>query len=250
MPTMLDRAGFGWGFGKVGGLALAVALAVFGAAPAVADDGFYVEIEPGWSLPQDSDLDVRSSFFDEGLAKGDFDVDSTWVIGGAIGFRYGGFRVEIDASHRPIELDQVSLRDPGLAGGGGEIGDDGDLDVTVGLVNAFYGYRIGRFEPFVGGGLGFADVNLDADYGMNVLSVDKNSTEFAWSVSGGVSFAIHEHVDLSLGYRWIGMTDPDLATRAYTRPNPNPPPPNIEFEGTAEFEVTLHEFFAGLRYNF
>lgn len=228
---MLDRSG----------ASLAILIAAVGAGPSAAD-GFYVEIEPGYAMLADADLTVTSAFFDGGEAGGDVESDPTWVIGGSVGYRVGGFRVELDASHREVDFDDVSLTNVNLPGGGGSIGDDGDLTAFIGLVNAFYGIRFGRFEPFVGAGLGFADLDLDGDYGANVLDVDEDSTEFAWSLSGGVSFAIHEHVDVSLGYRYVGMTDPDFATAPYVD--------SATRIGSAEIEVVLHEFFAGIRYNF
>ena len=234
---MLDRSG----------ASLAILIAAVGAGPSAAD-GFYVEIEPGFSMLADSDLTVTTNFLDQGEAKGDLESEPTFAIGGSVGYRYGGLRLELDASYRKAEFDQVTLRNVDLPGGGGEIGDDGDLQMFVGLVNAFYGIRFGRFEPFVGGGLGFANLDLDGDYGANVLDVKEDSTEFAWSLSGGVSFAVHERVDLSLGYRYLGTTDPDFATFPYIRVNPDLT--TTEFTGSAEIEVGLHEFFAGIRYNF
>lgn len=228
--------------------ALAVLCALLGAAPATGD-GFYVEIEPGASTLADADLTVTTDFFDGGEASGDIESEPTWAIGGSVGYRYGGFRVEVDASRRALDFDEVTLLDPDLPGGGGEIGDDGDLTLYLGLVNAFYGMRFGRFEPFVGAGLGFADLDIDGDYGANVLDVDEGSTEFAWSVSGGVSAFVHEHVAVSIGYRYVGMTDPDFATVPYIQDNP-PPSPDSSFNGRAEIEVVLHELFAGIRYEF
>jgi opacity protein-like surface antigen len=225
---------------RSGSAVVAALIAALAAAPSAAD-GFYVELEPGVAMLADADLTVSSNFFDGGEATGDMEGDPTWLIGGSVGFRWGGLRVEADASRRELDIGDVSLRDPDLPGGGGDIGDGGDLTIYVGLANLFYGMRFGRIEPFVGAGLGFADLDIDASYGVNVLDVDEGSTEFAWSLSGGASFEVHERVAVSLAYRYVGMTDPDFATLPYT---------DTAVRSSAEVEVVLHEVLLGIRYDF
>jgi opacity protein-like surface antigen len=239
MPIMPDRSG---------SAAVAALIAALAAAPSAAD-GFYVEVEPGFSMLADADLTVTADFpFEGGGASGDIESEPTWVVGGSLGYRWRGLRVELHASYRKPGFDEVTLRDPNLPGGGGDIGDDGDLQAFVGLFNVFYGFPLGRFEPFVGGGLGFANLDLEGDYGANILDVDEDSTEFAWSVSGGVAYSLMEHVDVSLGYRYLGMTDPEFATFPYIRVNPDMT--TTPFTGSAEIEVVLHEFLVGIRYSF
>ena len=76
-------------------------------------------------------------------------------------------------------------------------------------------------------GAGIANIDIGTD----------DSTEFAWSVLLGASYAINDRIDLSLGYRYLETTKPKLEIAGVG-------------SGTLEGEATFHEILCGLRYNF
>lgn len=80
-------------------------------------------------------------------------------------------------------------------------GDNFDIRANLYMVNAYYDFKTSTdFTPFVGFGVGVADIKLD-----NNNSV--NSTEFAYSVNAGAKY----NIDKSL---YVG------AKAAYTRVSP------------------------------
>jgi len=56
---------------------------------------------------------------------------------------------------------------------------------------------------FFGYGVGFS--YLDIEGSSNVLSGSDEIYDFAWNVGAGVNFAFSDRVDLSVGYRYVGL---------------------------------------------
>ena len=205
-------------------LLLFVALVVLpGVASAERDKNFYAEFRAGVSVIPDVDV-VRGSV--------DAEFDPGFAVGGALGWyafpSVPNLRTEIDLSYRQADVDKIGTLD-----GAGEVG------VFSAMVNAIYDIDLDfPVTPYVGVGIGVGVADVDSDRGA-VLSVNDDSVEFAWNVLLGVAFPLNETLNLTAGYRYLGITDPEFdATVGGVR-------------GTLDAEdVQSHEFLVGLRVEF
>jgi opacity protein-like surface antigen len=92
--------------------------------------------------------------------------------------------------------------------------------------NAYYDFSTeGSFSPYIGAGLGYANVEADLDdFG------DEDETELAYQVILGGSFTSSVGLSIDLQYRYFGTDDP-------------------EFDGL-EAEYSTHNLMIGLRQSF
>ena len=191
-----------------------------------ADDALYVEIQPGVSILADSDI--------SGLGlSGEAEFDTGFVIGGALGYRiFDNLRAEANLSYRQADVDKVTSGAVVLEGAG-------DASVLALMANVYIDFDFGyAVKPYIGGGIGVGFIDVDKG-SSNILIVDDEATEFAWNIMAGASYRVLENIDLSLGYRYLGTTDPDLDATL------------VGFgTGKLNAEITVHEVLFGLRYNF
>ncbi len=92
---------------------------------------------------------------------------------------------------------------------------DAKVNVQTLLFNVYYDFRNSSdFTPYIGAGVGMAFVRgfATADvYDINTgartahVSAEGYSTEFAWQVGAGVSYAFTDNVSADLGYRYLGL---------------------------------------------
>ncbi|KPH57570.1 OmpA family protein [Novosphingobium sp. ST904] len=189
------------------------------ATPALArDKSWYLELDFGGMIVEDADLKVDGV---SNAATADF---KTGFDGGAVlGYDFGPFRLETEASYR-----QAPVKSFG--------GDASNLSFMVnGLLD--FGPDDG-LQGFVGGGAGVARV--DADF------IDDSDTGFAWQAIAGVRAPISSHWDVGLKYRFMNVANVDLVdvdgssvstrwrshslmgTLAYNFGEPAAPPPVVE----------------------
>lgn len=153
------------------------------ATPALArDKSWYLELDFGGMIVEDADLKVDGV---SNAATADF---KTGFDGGAVlGYDFGPFRLETEASYR-----QAPVKSFG--------GDASNLSFMVnGLLD--FGPDDG-LQGFVGGGAGVARV--DADF------IDDSDTGFAWQAIAGVRAPISSHWDVGLKYRFMNVANVDL----------------------------------------
>ena len=202
-------------------LAIVMALASTALATnAYARDGaWYVGVEGGGMLVEDSDFDLGtvSKAVTVEHEKG-YDVD------GIIGYDFGPVRAEFEVGYKDANLDSVTLNGAtaGVPGGGGSglpagtytTGNfqaaDGNTRVLsfMGNLLADFGNDDG-FNGFVGGGAGIARVK-QSDYQLAKFGsafVDDSDSRFAWQVIAGVRKAITSNVDLGLKYRFFNVNN-------------------------------------------
>ena len=207
--------------------AIAFLGASIGAVESQADEGVYIEFSPGLSILADSDISG-------GGLSGKAKFDPGFVIGGAIGLGFdNGFRVEGNVSYREADVDKLTSGAISLPGAG-------DVSMTAIMANVYYDFDLGTpFTPYLGAGLGVGIADVDSDGAENALIVNDNSAEFAWNIMLGGTLSATDNVDLSLGYRYLGITDPKLDATIVGVGS-----------GTIEAEIEVHEIVLGIRYNF
>ena len=173
----------------------AAATALSATAAAAQDASWYVRGDVGGNFQ--SEINGRPS------AKG----DSGWVVSGAAGREIGpGFRGEGEVLY--------------LQGDGKHSG--GDLKTVAGMLNGYYDFnRSGSFQPFVGAGIGLAQVKVDGG------PSDGDDTGFAYQFKVGVAHPFNDRLTGEVAYRYLGVNglefgrgagrlDGDFTTQAVT----------------------------------
>ena len=157
--------------------------------------GIYVSGNLGAVFLYDSDIS-------DGIDTGEFTFDTGFELIGALGLTLDyGNRVEIELGYRANDLDTVTIDGLGTA----DI--DGDF-TTYSLMGNVYcdspdtGSGI---TYFIGGGIGFAQIEADID-----LAGSAHDTVFAYQLALGGSYAVSENLNIDLQYRFFGTTDPQF----------------------------------------
>lgn len=171
-------------------LLLFVFLTAFGVSVAGAES--YISGSMGLASVSDANIDTGSN-------SGEIEFDSGFTATGAYGQTLGDAgRIEVELGYRTNDIDKVN--------GLGITDIDGDIATVSLMGNAFYGLsNNSRFTPFVGAGLGFANIEADIERGD-----EEDDTVFAYQVAAGASMAVTETLDIDLQYRYFATEDPDF----------------------------------------
>lgn len=200
-------------------LAIVMALASTAlATSAYARDGaWYVGIEGGGLLVEDSKFDLGA------VSKGvEVDHEIGYDVDGIIGYDFGPVRAEFEVGYKNANLDTVTVNGAALVpGGGGTSGlpggaygagtyesADGNTRVLsfMGNLLADFGNDDG-FSGYIGGGAGLARVK-QSDYQIAKFGsafVDDSDSRFAWQIIAGVRRALTDKIDLGLKYRFFNV---------------------------------------------
>ncbi|WP_039857253.1 outer membrane protein, partial [Novosphingobium pentaromativorans] len=166
------------------------------ATPAFArDDSWYLELDFGGMIVEDADFDI------DGVNNAaSLDTHTGYDGGAAIGYDFGGFRLETEASYRRAENDTVSDIDLGT------FSDRGHSSMLSFMLNGLldFGPDDG-IQGFVGGGVGVGRV----DYRFEGVGSDSD-TGFAWQALAGVRAPITKHWDAGLKYRFMNVDNVDV----------------------------------------
>ena len=222
---------------------IAIALATTAAlvaSPALAKDGaVYIGGEFGAMKANDSDLDVNGV---EDVVTVDylfdFPDDAGWDGAVFLGYDFGGFRLEGEASMKSADIEQYTstIAFPGGAPAGTRLAV-GDTDVTSFMLNAMgdFGDDEGT-SAFVGAGVGYAKVDYDAfgAFANQPAFLDDSDGGLAWQLFAGVRQAISDTVDMHIKYRYFNAPNVDLATGA----------------NTVETIFSSHSLLGGISFNF
>ena len=199
----------------------AAALALLFSNPVYAN--WYGSIQAGANWLDDADTTISAG---PAALSGDVEFDSGYTLSGAIGYAYpSGLRLEGELSYRNNDLDQSE-----------GVGLDGDVTATAVLANLWYDFKTGgKWKPYIGGGLGFAQVNLDLD-GVEGISIgfDDNDWVFAYQLGAGVAFPISSKTMLSVDYRYFATSDPEFK----------------DLGVKIDSEIRSHALMLGLRFGF
>jgi len=189
--------------------------------------GPYGEFRGGGLFVADSDMKLSGT---PGSYTADYDAG--FAISGAAGYRFDRhLRVEFEVGYQQAEIGELTIPAPGP----GNLDGDWNVGVVTTLVNAIYDidYWDALAVPYVGAGLGFGYVMLNSKPDA-ALRVNASSAELAWNALAGVRLRVFDNTLLSVGYRYLGTTDPDFSRSA----------------GRIASEYSSHEIFAGLGYEF
>jgi outer membrane protein OmpA-like peptidoglycan-associated protein len=173
----------------------AAALAALLASPSLAQGGTYVKGALGYGAIDDVNV-VRPG----GEGKIDPEGEGRFMLG--IGRELG--------SNWRIDLDVVDR----YADGGAVADTSGSTDiqnVTVMLNGIFDMNREGKFNPYVGVGIGASrsDVGISTAFAGPPLNAEADSTEFAYQGLAGLGIALSDRITADLEYRYVDLGDVD-----------------------------------------
>jgi OmpA-OmpF porin, OOP family len=190
------------------------------ASPAMArEGGTYIEIDAGVLMVEDADYDIVTTS-NAATLESEYGYD----FGGTIGYDFGMFRLEAEASFREADPDVLTTNGTiGIPTGsaaplgfGSFDGVAGDSNALSGMINGLldFGHDDG-LQFYVGGGAGIARVTLDSTVNANGPGfLDDEDTGFAWQAIAGVRAPISQMVDFGVKYRFFNVEDIDLVDGA------------------------------------
>ena len=190
--------------------ALVLTLAV--SSVAEARDGFYVAVRGGYTdynLNDENDSVSRAARID---------LNGTWNVSGALGYKYKYFRLEGEYIYRDDEDDHY---ESGLSKY--DVSQESDSFMLNAYVDFMPNYWI---SPYVAGGIGISRLEIehkDTQFGYK-QSWDEDN--FTWMLGAGLSLRLNRCLNFDAGYRYMDMEEIDHG------------------------ETTAHEWYGGLRYTF
>lgn len=177
------------------------------------------EAPGGWYLRADAGyVDPIGGALHAGPARLSGAPGAGWSAGAGVGYRVLPFlRVELGIEYLDL-------------GSAASVFGDVRGSATVGLASVNWDLvTVAGFTPYLSAGAGLAYASLD---GPAWLGSGGDGWGFAWSVGGGVSYAVSEALSIDLGYRYL-----DLGTHAAS-----------PFAPFAARDLAAHQIRLGVRY--
>lgn len=248
-------------------LLIAAAATALMAAPTLAsaqDSGVYIKAQAGYGVVTDSDVTAGPAATNS--IQGDVAGQGNLALGLGIGYDFGNnWRVELDGTSLYNELGTV----------GGQPNSNAKIQSSTLMLNAIYDFSdFGRWEPYVGAGLGLAanDVSLKAsdflnDTGTVVVAnpacvsgavaantarhcdASDSDTNFAWNLIAGLGYNITDNLTWDTNYRYVDMGDVTVSGDFATQTGPGGTPVVASLTSVVE-DVSAHVLMTGFRYRF
>ncbi len=205
-------------------LVVLFSLALFvGFSVTTASAGVYISGNLGAVFLNDSDVDT---------ADFDGDIELSFDNGGVAAFAFGttignAGRIEVELASRVSDIDEVDFEHLG------KFDVDGDITAVSLMGNAYYDFKNeSRITPFIGGGFGFSNVEVDVDEISDIDDTDFKDDDdvMAYQIMLGIGFAATEQLSIDLQYRYFATADPEIDNEDY--------------------EYQTHNVMLGLRYSF
>lgn len=180
-----------------GRLLAAAALAVFVQGAWAQTNPWYVALGFGPTFPNDSDSTQAGITFTT-----EFDTGPT--VAAAFGRSFGNFRTEAEIGYGVNDVSAVGVA------GVGSVSASGDVSTLAFMVNAFYDFSVGRWKPYIGGGVGAANLSLNNLSAVGFLLADDDQTVFAYQIMVGIASELSPSWEGTFGYRFFGTEDADF----------------------------------------
>jgi opacity protein-like surface antigen len=200
---------------------------MFAAAPSPA--GFYFGTRNAFGMADDTRFAVGG-----GGVRVTNQYEAGFANGLMVGYNFGpvlggvGLRGELEGGRAQFSIDTHTVNGAKIASGD----SFGDLRTLGGFANAFLDFNLGRLmgapadsfmnrvTPYLGGGVGFAQVEL-RKMGISATGVIMKDTDsqFAYQLSAGVGIEVFERTTIELGYRYMAVPDLKFVARDGTRTN-------------------------------
>lgn len=234
--------------------ALSAALLVAGssqAAEQTSSTGPYFRAFGGYSLLEQPSIqgdNITNGPTGNGTGRGELSTSGGFWGGAAGGYHWGVFRLEGMGSYESHSLGAFDSPQFSYVDTSGVRHTDrnahpslsGDLRIFTGFLNAVLDVKFGSaFEPFIGGGVGFAHVTMDnvtgSSNGNAFKLTDGSDTVLAFQALAGFAYRFTPTVAAELGYRFVTLNDPSFKDN---------------LGGSFDLGIEGHQAWLGLRLDF
>ncbi|MES1992178.1 MAG: outer membrane beta-barrel protein [Pseudomonadota bacterium] len=177
-----------------------------------AAEGSYVAARGSIVMTDDADWIFNDGF---GPVPANGDVVSKFKDGYGAGVALGmklpsQFRVEGELLWQKNDIDSGRLGSLQLSALGGL---NGDVSLWGGMLNGYYDFLEGPLVPFVGIGVGYAQVDANVKLG-NISVINDNDSVLTYQAILGVSYEFMPNLSAVLAYRYMSMEDPKFKDKA------------------------------------
>ena len=90
---------------------------------------------------------------------------------------------------------------------------------------------------YVGTGIGLT-AQMEIDGTSNVISAQDDVLDFAWNVGTGINYQFTDNMKLAVGYRYLGLGEPEIDARGQFTPTGN---------DTVKYDLDVHEVRVAVR---
>jgi len=183
-------------------------------------DGYYARLEGGWNHLED----LNSSGSSTGLTFSS-EFDEGWIAGGAVGYKFGPYHIELEMDYRNNGVSGVHVANPGTLGAGlagASSGGGGRYTSLTELLNGVYDlpwHPTPRLTPYVGLGIGMAGLKLQGVSVNGTNLVGDSDIVFAIQPSVGLRYQVNDWIGLGLEYRFLNGFDPKFKDASGTNFN-------------------------------
>ena len=183
-------------------------------------------------------------------------IGRQWAIGGGVGIYRGNFRIEGTIEHRfkaDVKGDALIGFDCPCTGPTNVlVTGKNHIESTVYLANFYYDFnRDGRFNPYIGAGLGVARNRVSAgsftsgDGSVSGTIEGHSNTHVAGALMAGVDVKLRDRLHFDAGYRFLYLGEAATGPTVITSTKAVVP---VAKDPTIE-QLHAHEFRFGLRYD-
>ncbi len=164
----------------------------FGLAHAGQKKSMYFSLESGLTLLEEAQDDSS------------FDFDEGYHASGSLGMKIGSLRVEGEVAYRESNVSQATVA-------GSTFATSGDVSALSFMGNVYYDLENkSPWTPYVGGGIGAAQLTFSDVLGSTALRVDDEDLVLAYKFEAGFALEVDDNMDLFANYHYFATTDPEF----------------------------------------
>lgn len=198
-------------------------------ADALKGGSAYVGVAGGWNAAADRDIKIPQF-----NAKSEQRTDDGWVGLGTLGYSLpSGVRTELEFGYRSNAADSGTNKTTGVTQT-----VNGNINVLTLMTNVLYDFRNKTaFTPYIGGGIGVANIAFDNVQVANSLyGADDSDWAPAAQAIVGVSYKLKQNISVFTSYQYLAtLTDVELTSNTGTQ---------------IKTDYDSHSILAGVRFSF
>ena len=172
------------------------------AFPSLAEKGWIATLGANFVVPQEMDLESDSNPTSIELSTGG-------GIVGSVGYDYDPVRAEIELSYRSFDIDSITEN---TTTNTETQNTSGDVNVVGLFLNGYFDLNVVDWvKPYVGAGVGFAYVDVDAKIDGRTGVVDDDDIVPGGQLMIGLAIPIADNFEIAAGYKLMLLGDASAA---------------------------------------